>query len=753
MGRTILPTSNSDENKTTTPSTDVFDLLHKDIQQWIWSQEQWTTLRPIQEDAIPIIIGGDSDVILSSPTASGKTEAAFLPILSRIAADRDAAQAQNTGFDVVYISPLKALINDQYERLQDIGSACDIPIHRRHGDVSSSKKRKALEDPNGVLLITPESVEALLLHQPSLFHQAVRNLSYIVLDEIHSFIGTPRGKQLQSLIHRIEKANGEVIPCVALSATVGDPEMTAEFLRPGAGDAVDVIESNGSHQGLKLLVKGYEHSGGAIDETDDIEASGTTVDIADHIFTNLRGKDNLIFANRRSNVELYTDLLKRLSKKKGIPNEFYAHHGNLSKEIRESTELALKKANSPASVVCTTTLELGIDIGWMDSIAQIGSPPSVSSMRQRLGRSGREDDPAVLRIYIRESEVNETTSLYDMLRIELIQTIAMVDLLLDRWYEPPNIDALELSTMIQQILSLIAEYGGIQASKAYDTLCTSGPFAAISTTQFRLLLRSLANEDLISQAGDGDLIMGIAGERLIGHYDFYSAFWSPDEYRLVSNEETIGSLPITSPLVEGQLLIFGGQRWEVKAVDEDKQIAFLQHSPGGRIPLFGGDGPLIHDRIREEMYSVYVDNQIPRYLDTGGEALLEEGRTHFERFGLQNRDIVQQGSKTLLFLWTGDRVVNTIHILLTQMGFQASKHGPILQLRNCQAEELLEALQRVITSDTPNPAQLAECVENKIVDKHDHYLPEELLRVNYASKQFEIGKAIDEIDKIVSLNS
>ena len=237
-----MPTSNSDENKTTTASTDVFDLLHEDVQQWIWRQEQWTTLRPIQEDAIPIIIGGDSDVILSSPTASGKTEAAFLPILSRIAADREAAQAQNTGFDVVYISPLKALINDQYERLQDIGSACDIPIHRRHGDVSSSKKRKALEDPNGVLLITPESVEALLLHQPSLFHQAVRNLSYIVLDEIHSFIGTPRGKQLQSLIHRIEKANGEVIPRVALSATVGDPEMTAEFLRPGAGNAVDVIE-------------------------------------------------------------------------------------------------------------------------------------------------------------------------------------------------------------------------------------------------------------------------------------------------------------------------------------------------------------------------------------------------------------------------------------------------------------------------------------------------------------------------------
>ncbi len=744
----ILPTSNCSDGEDAASQTEPFELLHEDIQRWVWNQE-WDTLRSIQEQAIPSIVEGDSDVILSAPTASGKTEAAFLPILSRITAQRETSHSPSSGFDVVYVSPLKALINDQYERLQHLCDACDIPVHRRHGDVSSSKKRKALDDPDGLLLITPESVEALLLRRPAMFHQALQNVSYIVVDEVHSFIGTPRGKQLQSLLHRMEKAKGEQTPRIALSATIGDSDMTAEFLRPGSGSEVEIIGSDDSRQELKLLVKGYENRNDRDEDGDSDDPSGTVVDIAEHVFTHLRGQDNLVFANRRSNVELYTDLLKRLSEERGVPNEFYAHHGSLSKEIREASERTLKSESSPATVVCTTTLELGIDIGWMDSISQVGSPPSVSSLRQRLGRSGRNDAPAVLRVYIQEPEISESTSLQDTLRPELVQTIAMVDLLLENWYEPPNLDALELSTLIQQLLSLIAEYGGIKADTAYHTLCKSGPFASISTTQFTSLLRALGNEELISQAGDGDLIMGLAGEKLTRHYDFYAAFWSPDEYRLVADEKTIGTLPVTSPLMEGRLLIFGGQRWEVESVDEDKQIVFLRQAPGGQVPLFGGEGPILHTRIREKMYSVYTETDIPRYLDSDGIDLLEEGRTHFGRLNLAERTIVPQGNHTVLFLWTGDRIVNTIHVLLTQIGFQVSKTGMTLQIRDCHPEKVFEELQQIAVTEPSESAQLAECVENKIVDKHDRYLPNELLNANYASKLLDIPGALDRISAIV----
>lgn len=744
----ILPTSNSSDDEHTAHRAESFELLHEDIQRWVWNQG-WNTLRSIQEEAIPLILEGDSDVILSAPTASGKTEAAFLPILSRVTDQREALESPNSGFNVVYISPLKALINDQYERLQELCDACDLPVHRRHGDVSSSKKRKALEEPDGVLLITPESVEALFLRRPSVFHQALQDVSFVVVDEVHSFIGTPRGKQLQSLLHRIEKANGEWTPRIALSATIGDLDMTAEFLRPNGEENVEIVEPGDAGQEIRLLVKGYEQRNSDTAEEDDEEPSGTVVDIAEHIFETLRGQDNLVFTNRRGDVELYTDLLKRLSEESGVPNEFHAHHGSLSKEIREASERALKNANSPATVACTTTLELGIDIGWMDSIGQIGSPPSVSSMRQRLGRSGRKGDPAVLRVYIQEPEVGDSTPIEDMLRPELVQTIAMVDLLLENWYEPPNLDAFELSTLIQQLLSLIAEHGGIRTDTAYRLLCDTGPFQNVSIEQFKSLLRGLANEDLVNQAGDGDLIMGLSGERLTRHYDFYAAFWSPDEYRLVADETTIGTLPVTSPLMEGRLLIFAGQRWEVTSVDEDKQIAFLQKAPGGQVPLFGGEGALVHTRVRKQMYSTYINTDIPRYLDSEGGELLEEGRVHFDRLNLQDRHIVPQGERTVLFLWAGDRIVNTMHVLLSQRGYQASKTGMTLKIQDCRPEELLEELQHIVNSESPKPPHLAESVENKIIDKHDRYLPKDLLNANYASKRLDIEGTIREIESIV----
>lgn len=746
----ILPTSNSNDEYTGR-ETESFELLHEDMQQWLWKQN-WETLRQIQEQAIPLIVEGDSDVILSAPTASGKTEAAFLPILSHITAQRESAQSPSLGFDVVYISPLKALINDQYERLQDLCDACDLPVHRWHGDVSSSKKNKALEEPGGILLITPESVEALFLRRPSKFHQALQNVSYVVVDEVHAFIGTPRGKQLQSLLNRIEKAKGEWTPRVALSATIGDKDMTADFLRPNSGSEVEIVESNDEQQEIRLLVKGYKNRNTETGKEDDEGPSGTVVDIAEQIFTTLRGQDNLVFTNRRSDVELYTDLLKRISDDKGVPNEFYAHHGSLSKDIREESERVLKDSRSHATVLCTSTLELGIDIGWMDSIGQIGSPPSVSSMRQRLGRSGRKDGPAVLRMYIQEPEIGDSTSFEDMLRPELVQTIAMVDLLLEKWYEPPNLDAFELSTLIQQLLSLIAEHGGIKTKTAHRILCLDGPFGNVSIAQFKSLLRGLADEDLLNQAGDGDLIMGLSGEKLTGHYDFYAAFWSPDEYRLVANEKTIGTLPVTSPLMEGKLLIFAGQRWEVESVDEEKQIAFLKKSPGGQVPLFGGDGALLHSRIREEMYRTYTNTNTPRYLDSEAEELLEEGRLHFDRLDLKNQNIIPQGQHSVLFVWAGDRVVNTIHVLLTKKGYQASKSGMTLQVRDCGPAELLDVLEEISTLDPPEAIKLAEAVKNKIVDKHDWYLPEELLNSNYASKRLDIEGAVDEIKEIVSKN-
>ena len=270
-----------------------------------------------------------------------------------------------------------------------------------------------------------------------------------------------------------------------------------------------------------------------------------------------------MFANARSEVELLAARLRDLCETAGVPNEFFPHHGNLSKDLREDVEAALK-GHAPATAVATTTLEMGIDIGSVHSVAQIGAPPSVAALRQRLGRSGRRGEPAILRVYVTEPSVDQRTSLPDQLRAELIQSIAMLELLLAGWCEPPAKDALHLSTLVQQLLSAVAQHGGVTASAAYGALCGPGsPFTAVTQAQFVTLLRGLGQNDVITQASDGTLLLGPLGERAVNHYSFYAAFTSPEEYRLFMNGRALGTVPADHTLYAGVLLIFGGRRWKV----------------------------------------------------------------------------------------------------------------------------------------------------------------------------------------------
>jgi ATP-dependent Lhr-like helicase len=358
------------------PGSGSFDLLNPKVQRWIW-QRRWKALHDAQESAIPAIIAGRDDILISAATASGKTEAAFLPICSGLA---DAAATD--GFGAVYIGPLKALINDQFGRLEELCEQLEIPVHRWHGDVDASRKSRLVRQPSGILLITPESLEALFVNRGTRIATMFRGVRHIVIDELHSFIGTERGAQLQSLLHRLELAVRHTIPRIGLSATIGDMGSAAEFLQPGSGESVHIINSSSDAQGLRLQIKGYveeaprrgQERAPADEQAENVAGSGRRA-IADHLFTTLRGANNLIFANSRQNVELFTDLLVRRGESAGVPNEFVPHHGSLSKEIREDTEARLKESSLPVTAICTSTLEMGIDIGSIVSVAQIGPPP------------------------------------------------------------------------------------------------------------------------------------------------------------------------------------------------------------------------------------------------------------------------------------------------------------------------------------------------------------------------------------------
>ena len=722
--------------------SEAFFRLHPSIQRWIYDQG-WTELRDAQEQAAAPILDCSGDVIIAAATAFGKTEAAFLPICSRL------ISAEQSGACVLYVSPLKALINDQSDRMERLCESLDIPVHPWHGDISQSRKREFLKQPSGILLITPESLESLFVNRGTSVAGLFSGLLYIVVDELHSFIGTERGQQLQSQLRRLEDAVGRQIPRIALSATLGDMLLAASFLRPPGGDKVHVIESAAPGQGLKLLVRGYRITGltdrDREEDEEEPENDGSARALASDLMKTLRGSKNLVFANSRSQVEKYADLLGRICETERLPNEFWAHHGNLSKEIREDAEAALKDPSRPATAICTSTLELGIDIGTVKSIAQIGTPNSVASLRQRLGRSGRRGEPAILRTYIQESEIDSKSSIEDLLRTELVQTIAMVNLLLARWCEPSGAGRLHLSTLIQQVLSVIAQFGGITPRRAWSIL--SDVFTADQGT-FLQVLRTLGARKVIRQEPDGTLLLDEAGERIVGHYSFYSAFTTPEEYRIVAAGKTLGTLPIDRPLQENSALIFAGRRWRVVGIDEQRKVIEVRPSPGGRVPEFNGGRGDAHDRVRQEMRAVLVGKDIPSYLDATARELLGEARTQFSHYGLEYRNIVPNGSETAVFTWRGDRVNDTLAVWFKHLGQIAQNSGAAVRVFACESDTVA-ALQRMASDPPPEAAVLADCVRNKLSEKYDWLLDEPLMNAEYASRKLDVSGAQEFVRTLV----
>lgn len=723
-----------------------FHLLDERIQRFIWS-EGWESLRDAQEAAIPLILKADRDVIVAAATASGKTEAAFLPALTHL--------LQSNGPQLIaYISPLKALINDQFGRLQGLCEQLDIPVWPWHGDVSASTKTKFLGKRHGVLLITPESLEALLCNRGTSVRGIFEHSAYFVVDELHAFIGSERGKQLQSLLHRIEVAATRRIPRIGLSATLGDMRLAADFLRPGSGAAVDVIESKDGGDDLHVLVKGYEEplvplnaelQGGTDDEKEQPEPTTPGL-IANHLYKTLRGSNNLVFPNSRREVERYTHLLTKMCEAQKVPNEFWPHHGSLSKEIRSETEAALKQKERPATAICTNTLELGIDIGSVKSVAQIGAPPTVASLRQRLGRSGRrKNEPAILRGYSVEDALDGSSGLEAQLRLGTVQMAAMVSLLAEKWFEPPRTEGAHFSTLIQQMLSVIAQNGGASLAHLYGLLCAPGtPFHGVSKAELMALVRHMAEKELLMQDASGDLLHGAVGEKLVNHYTFYAAFASDEEFRVVSGGRTLGTLPVSQMLTIGQRILFAGRTWRVDEVDEPQKAIFVTRTRGGVPPLFSGGAGRVHTVVRQRMRALLQTTEIPVFLDAVGKRFLEEGRKNYTVKDLHNAFCVDQGAEVLLLTWLGDSANEALACLVKQYGMVATAAGPGVEVRKGgnSAEDVISILKNIAAEPIPGLDELLSDVKNLGREKWDWALPEPLMRKTYASLNLDLDEAL-----------
>lgn len=718
-----------------------FDLLHEKVRRWVWKQG-WTELRDIQERSIPILLDGKHDLIIAAGTASGKTEAAFLPIVSRLAWDDRTA---GTGFQALYVSPLRALINDQFGRIETLCEEIELPVTKWHGDVSASVKERARKRPRGILLTTPESLEAILVRRGSEAGRLFGALSYIVVDEMHAFMDAPRGRQLQSLLNRIEIAAGHRVARVALSATLADMRTSAAFLRPLDPASVEILESQVSGQELRLQVRGYlepavKPGRGKRDDEKAPEDPALNA-IVEHLFDTLRGRRSLIFAGSRNRVELITANLCSLCETLGVPEEFFAHHGSLSREHREEAERRLKEDNRPGSIVATTTLELGIDVGHIEAVAQIGPGHTVSGMRQRLGRSGRRPgQAAVMRVYTTEMAMDERIHPLDAMRPTTVQAIAMLNLMLRHWNEPPLPGRLHLSTLVQQILALIAQHGGLTAKQGWNRLVASGVFTGIDQALYMDVLRRMGHPEvrLIEQSADGTLLPGPEGERVINDRGFYAVFMTPEEFKVVTDRgRNLGTLPVDNPVMPEQLIIFAGRRWKVLEVDSKRREILVTQASGGKPPKFGGDGLPPADEVVAEMRRIYQDVAVPRFLDETAIELLTEARETFDHLGLRDYSSRRHEDHILLFPWVGGRAQMALVLSLAARNILATSNGLAVVVPGKDRDVLKMALHELAHAPAPDAVALARLVPDMKRAKYDGYLGDDLLACCYASEHID----------------
>lgn len=721
-----------------------FDRYAPFVQEYIY-RNHWENLRSIQVAAADAIFNTDENVLLTASTASGKTEAAFFPIITLFSEDMPSSVG------CIYIGPLKALINDQFSRLNDLCAEADIPVWHWHGDVAQSHKAKLMKHPSGILQITPESLEALLLHKHAAIAKLFGDLRFVVIDEVHSLLRGDRGGQTLCLIERLSRIAGVNPRRIGLSATIGDPEGTGEFLSLGTGrkTIIPKIDAKGSKWRLSMEHFYVKDAQAAEDKqipdalpvleekTDDAPANADPG--IGYIFEHTRGKKCLVFVNSREECEMVTTTLRHYCELNHEPDRFLVHHGNLSASYRETAEEIMKDDSQYMTTVTTATLELGIDIGRLERAFQIDAPWTVSSFLQRMGRTGRRELPPEMWFVIREDEPEVRAMLPTTIPWKLLQGIALVQLYLEeRWVEPPRLDRLPFSLLYHQTMSTLASCGELSPRALADRVLRLHYFHRITQEDYRVLLRHLIATDHIQQTEQGGLIVGLAGERVINSFKFYGVFQESEEYTVRSESQELGT--IVSPPPVGEKLAIAGHVWQVLDVDHKRRLIYCQQVKGS-VPAYFGQCPGdLHTKILTRMRRVLQEDRQYSYLMKNAVARLEQARFTAAHSGAAEKTLINLGGNMWCLLpWVGT------YTFLTMERFLKIRCADRLGLRNLdsarpffiqftmKADE--ETFFRVLAEEIRKPIDPMELVYPKelpLFDKYDEYLPEELVKKGFA---------------------
>lgn len=740
---------------------DTFSRYAPFIQDYIYSRG-WEILRPLQTAAAQVIFATDDNLLLSASTASGKTEAAFFPILT------DLAENPADSIACLYIAPLKALINDQYDRLKDICEGSDVPVWRYHGDVSASQKRKMFKRPQGVLQITPESLESLMINKHADIPRLFGDLRYVVIDELHSFLRSDRGGQTFCLLERLNRLAGVKPRRIGLSATIGDPGAAGQFLGAGSGHQTRIPKVKSQPQRWRLSMEHFYKSGDQAGDHSALpaqavldQASDQAPELADpglaYIFDHTRGKKCLVFTNSREECEAVCQVLRQYCEYKHEPDRFMIHHGNLSAALRQGAEAIMKDEDANVTTCATATLELGIDVGQLERAFQIEAPFTVSGFLQRMGRTGRRGNPAEMWFVMREEQAESRAMLPVLLPWSLLQGIALVELYLqERWVEPPRDHQLPYSLLYHQTMSTLMAGGEMSPAELASRVLTLSYFRWVSQDDYKVLLRHLIKTDQIQLTENGGLIVGLAGERVTNNFKFYAVFQENEEYSVHAESEELGTIVKPPPL--GEKIAIAGHVWVVEEIDRRRRQVYV-HQVKGRIPAYFGDvAGDIHPKVLQQMRKILAEERQYPYLMKNAAARLSETRAMAQSAGLPDKQLINLGAKTYcLFPWTGSYAFLGLERFLrlkcaSRLGlknFDSVRPYYIQFSMDVSEGEFYQILAEEAAKDF-DPLDLLYPQEVPVFDKYDEYLPDDLVRKEFAYSVLDLAemrRAIGEITR------
>ncbi|GGM23364.1 DEAD/DEAH box helicase [Haloarcula argentinensis] len=528
------------------------------------SERGFTTPTDPQRKAIPTLAAG-RDALVVAPTGTGKTETAMLPVFDALAESED-----RFGIGALYITPLRALNRDMRQRLDWWGETLGLEVDVRHGDTTDYQRQKQANDPPDVLVTTPETLQAMLTG--SKLRTALEDVEHIVIDEVHELAAAKRGAQLTVGLERLRELSGQ-FQRIGLSATVGDPHEVGRFLTGGRTCAIVEVDI-GSRLDIEVVRPQITDRDEQLSSTlvTDARTASHVRYIADLIDEH---ESVLLFVNTRQTAEALGSRFKELGTDLGV------HHGSLSKEARIDVEDRFKAGDLDA-LLCTSSMELGIDVGHVDHVVQYGSPRQVSRLVQRVGRAGHRRD-------LVSSGTVVTTDTDDTL-----EALAIARQAEGGDVEPAEIHDGSLDTVANQIAGLVMDTGEIRAMRAFEILTRAYPFRDLDEAQFKQVIEELAANNVIWLDEDRDTLEKRRGT---WQYFYQNLSMIPDEATYdvedVASGQQVGTLDekfVVNFATPGEVFVQRGEMWRITNIDEEEEVVTVSpiEDPAGEVPSWVG---------------------------------------------------------------------------------------------------------------------------------------------------------------------